>query len=139
MLISIIFLTFILLIKSISSFVISSLLLSTYIAKSTWFTISFDLSTPIFSTISSVSLIPAVSIKFSFIPSNVIDPSTISLVVPAIFVTIAFCSSNKWFSILLFPTFGLPIIATSIPFFNIEPSWAVFDKSSKSYTQDPKI
>ena len=48
----------------------------------------------------------AVSIKFNLIPDKDITPSTISLVVPATFVTIAFSSSNRWFNILLFPTLG---------------------------------
>jgi len=73
------------------------------------------LSTPIFSTISVVSLIPAVSIKLIATPFKVIVPSTISLVVPGISVTIAFSSSSKLFKILLLPTFGLPIIATFTP------------------------
>ena len=42
-----------------------------------------------------------------------------SLVVPAISVTIAFSLPNNVFNKLLFPTFGLPTIATSIPFFII--------------------
>ena len=83
-------------------------------------------STPIFSTTLSVSLIPAVSIKFITIPSKVIFPSTISLVVPSISVTIAFSSSIKAFNKLLFPTFGLPIIPILIPSLIIFPSVEFF-------------
>ena len=74
-------------------------------------------STPIFSTVSSVSRIPAVSIKFKSIPLYSIVPSTISLVVPDISVTIALSSSNNAFNKDDFPTFGLPMIAIFIPFF----------------------
>jgi hypothetical protein len=72
-------------------------------------------STPIFSTISFVSRIPAVSIIFKIMPFMVIVPSTISLVVPSISVTIALFSSNSEFNKLLFPTFGLPMIPTFMP------------------------
>lgn len=57
--------------------------------KSASWIFSLDLSTPIFSTISSVSLIPAVSIILTGIPSKFMYSSIISLVVPAISVTIA--------------------------------------------------
>ena len=42
-------------------------------------------------------------------------PSTISRVVPATSVTIALFSPISLFKILLFPTLGLPTIATLIP------------------------
>ena len=58
---------------------------------------------------------------FNIIPSKFILPSTISLVVPGIFVTIAFSSSNNAFNILLLPTFGLPTNATDIPSLIILP------------------
>ena len=70
---------------------------------------------------SVVFLIPAVSIKSNIIPFITIVPSTVSLVVPSISVTIAFSSCNKLFSRLLLPTFGLPIIAVFIPSFIIFP------------------
>ena len=89
--------------------------------KSALFIASRLLFTPILSTISFVFLIPAVSIKSSFTPLIIIVPSTISLVVPSISVTIAFSSCNKLFSRLLFPTFGLPTIAVLIPSFIIFP------------------
>ena len=99
----------------LSSSVNFSLLFSTSNTKSAFSRACFDFSTPIFSTISSVSLIPAVSIRFNVIPFRFNDASTMSLVVPGMFVTIAFSSSISLFKILLFPTFGLPIIATFIP------------------------
>ena len=73
---------------------------------------------PICSTTSSVSRIPAVSIRFRVSPCKWICPSTISRVVPAISVTIAFSSSSSAFKRLLFPTFGLPTIAVLMPSFN---------------------
>ena len=99
----------------LSSSVRGSLLFNTSNTKSACCKACFDFSTPIFSTISSVSLIPAVSIRFKVIPFRLRWASTISLVVPGMFVTIAFSSSISLFRILLFPTFGLPIIATFIP------------------------
>ena len=103
--------------RSLSSFVNSSPLFKINSTKSAFSKTSFDFSTPIFSTMSSVSLIPAVSMRFRVIPFRLNDASTMSLVVPGIFVTIALFSSISLFKILLFPTFGLPIIATFIPFF----------------------
>lgn len=99
-----------------SSFVNFSLLFKTNKIKSDFSIISFDFSTPIFSTMSSVSLIPAVSIRFNVIPSMFNPASTMSLVVPGISVTIALSSSINLFKMLLFPTLGRPIIATFIPF-----------------------
>ena len=78
---------------------------------------------------SDVSLIPAVSIKFRIIPFRFILPSTMSLVVPGIFVTIAFSSFNKVFKMLLFPTFGLPKRDTFIPSFMSFPLFE-FDRIS---------
>lgn len=56
---------------------------------------SFDFRTPIFSTISSVSLIPAVSINTKGIPLILITSSITSLVVPGMCVTIALSSPTK--------------------------------------------
>jgi hypothetical protein len=70
---------------------------------------------------SFVSLIPAVSLILSKIPSILIVPSTMSLVVPAISVTIALSCSSKALSKLLLPTFGLPTITVLIPFLIISP------------------
>ena len=74
-----------------------------------------DLSTPIFSIESSLCLIPAVSNRCKVIPLRLISPSTTSLVVPGILVTIAFSSPNKAFNKDDLPTFGLPTMATLIP------------------------
>ena len=65
--------------------------------------------------ISSVSRIPAVSIILRTTPSMLILPSTISRVVPAIFVTIALSSRSRAFNKLLLPTLGRPIITVLIP------------------------
>ncbi len=73
------------------------------------------LLTPICSTRLSVSLIPAVSISFKGIPFRLMVPSTISLVVPSISVTMAFSSSKRVFKRLLLPTFGFPMIPILIP------------------------
>ena len=67
-------------------------------------------------------LTPAVSIKLSFTPPNIILPSTMSLVVPLTSVTIAFSSSKRALSKLDLPTFGLPRIMVLIPSFNVLPS-----------------
>ena len=50
-----------------------------------------------------------------------ISSSMASLVVPAIWLTIAFSSFNKAFNKVDFPTLGSPTIATGIPFFNTFP------------------
>ena len=103
-------------IKFLSSCVSFSLLFSTRRIKSAFSIAFFDFSTPICSTISFVSLIPAVSMRFRFIPSRVRFASTMSLVVPGILVTMAFSSCISLFRILLFPTLGRPTIAIFIPF-----------------------
>ena len=100
---------------SSSSFVRLSLLFNTTITKSASSIIDRLFSTPNFSTISSVERIPAVSIIFNKIPSKYISPSTMSRVVPAISVTIAFSCSSNLFKMLLFPTLGRPIITVFIP------------------------
>ena len=82
---------------------------------------------------SSVSRIPAVSIKFKLIPLYWIVPSTMSLVVPEISVTMALSSSNKAFKSEDFPTFGRPIIAILIPsliFLPFSDSSTIFCNSS---------
>ena len=128
--------------NSISSFVKSSLLFKIKITKSDSFIIFLLFSTPIFSTILSVSLIPAVSVIFKTIPFNFIVPSTISLVVPSISVTMAFSSSNKLFNKLLFPTLGLPIIPTFIPWLISFPSsdfFIIFNNSSLKDSREGNI
>ena len=84
-----------------------------------------DFSTPIFSTVSPVSLIPAVSTIFTGIPPRFIYSSTVSLVVPGISVTIALSSISSRLSRELFPTFGLPKITASTPSLIILPMSAV--------------
>ena len=65
--------------------------------KSALFAYSRALSTPIFSTTSEVSRIPAVSIKFKLIPFNRTVSSIISRVVPAISLTITLFSPKILF------------------------------------------
>ena len=96
------------------------------------FICSFDFSTPIFSTTSSVILIPAVSIKFKVTWPKLILASTISRVVPGILVTIALFSPINVFNKLLLPTLGFPTITVFIPFFNSFALLALFNTSSSS-------
>ena len=70
----------------------------TIITKSADSIDSLDFCTPIFSTISSVSLIPAVSTIFRGIPLIFTNSSITSLVVPGISVTIALFSPNIEFN-----------------------------------------
>ena len=70
------------------------------------------------STSSSVSLNPAVSITLIGIPLIEIWLVIKSLVVPGIFVTMAFSVPAKAFNKVDFPTFGCPIKTKLIPFFN---------------------
>ena len=86
---------------------------------------SLDFSTPIFSTISSVSLIPAVSTIFKGIPFILTNSSITSLVVPAMSVTIALFSPNIEFNKDDFPTLGLPTITVFRPSLSILPLSAV--------------
>ena len=90
----------------------------------------FDRSTPIRSTTSSVSRIPAVSTNFKGTPRILIYSSTVSRVVPSISVTMAFSSLNKAFSKEDFPTFGRPTMAVEIPSRKIFPCLAVDNKPS---------
>ena len=115
--------------NSLSVSVNSSLPFITNITKSASSILDKDFSTPIFSTLSSVFLIPAVSIILSKIPSNSISPSTVSLVVPSISVTIAFSSFNSLFKIDDFPTLGLPTITVFMPFLIVIPFSESFTKS----------
>ena len=79
-------------------------------------------STPIFSTVSSVLRIPAVSITFKAMPSSLICSSRTSRVVPAMSVTIAFSSPDKTFKKEDLPAFGFPKITVLIPSFKNLPS-----------------
>ena len=78
---------------------------------------------------SSVSLIPAVSVIFIGIPSIFKYSSIISLVVPGTSVTIALFSFSKTLSKDDFPTLGFPIITTLRPSLIILPSSAPFNSS----------
>ena len=112
-------------------FVVSSKRISSSCNVSLWFnnnktkSASFNAlrlrSTPIFSTTSSVSRIPAVSINCKGTPRTLTYSSIVSLVVPAISVTIAFSSLNSTFNKLDFPTFGRPTIAVFNPSRKIFP------------------
>ena len=94
---------------------------STTNTRSDDFIWSLDFSTPIFSTISSVSLIPAVSTIFRGIPLIFTNSSITSLVVPAISVTMALFSPSIQFIRDDFPTFGLPRMAVFRPSLRILP------------------
>ncbi|MPN16549.1 hypothetical protein SDC9_163894 [bioreactor metagenome] len=76
---------------------------------------SLDFSTPIFSTVSWVSRMPAVSTILTGTPPIFINSSTVSLVVPGISVTMARSSSKRKFNSELLPTLGLPKITVEIP------------------------
>ena len=75
----------------------------------------FASSTPMLSTRSSVSLIPAVSARRSIISPTVTVSSITSRVVPATSVTIERSAPLNIFISVDFPTFGLPTITVSIP------------------------
>ena len=75
----------------------------------------FAFKMPIFSIVSAALWIPAVSNKCNTMPSKFTCPSTISRVVPAISVTIAFSSPIKAFNNEDLPTLGFPTIAVLIP------------------------
>ena len=87
-------------------------------------------STPIRSTISSVSRIPAVSINRKGTPLTLTYSSITSRVVPATSVTMAFSSLRSTFSKLDLPTFGRPIIAVANPSRKIFPCPAVSSNAS---------
>ena len=80
-----------------------------------YFVFSIDFDIPIFSIKFSVLLIPAVSVSLNLNPFNIIDCSSESLVVPGIFVTIAFSSSRIVLNNVDFPEFGVPSIRILIP------------------------
>ena len=73
-------------------------------------------SMPIFSIVSSVSLIPAVSMNLNRIPSIFNVSSIVSRVVPAISETIARSSPSRALRSVLLPVFVAPTIATGTPF-----------------------
>ena len=92
-----------------------------------------DFSTPICSTLSSVSRIPAVSIIFKGTPPIFAYSSKLSLVVPGISVTIALSSRKSVFKRLDLPTFGLPMIAVTKPSRKILPVLNVDNISSMRF------
>ena len=116
-----------------SSLSILSLISKIAITKSASLAISLALCIPIFSTSSSASLIPAVSIIFIGIPSIFINSSILSLVVPLYLLTMALSSLNKAFNSDDLPAFGFPTIAIFIPSFIIFPLSKVFFSSNKSF------
>ena len=103
------------------------------IIRSLFSAIVIALSIPIFSTFSSVSLIPAVSIILILIPLIFKSSSILSLVVPSISVTIALSLFNKLFKSDDFPALGLPIIETFIPSFILLPTSKVASNLFKSF------
>ena len=108
---------------------------TTYIIKSAFKAIFLAFSTPIFSTISSVLRIPAVSIRFKVIPPILICSSNASLVVPSISVTIALSSFARAFNRLDFPALVFPKITVLIPSRIIRPFSAFFTRLSTIFTQ----
>ena len=70
---------------------------------------------PIFSMVSWVSRIPAVSMKRNSMPPRMSVSSTVSRVVPWISLTIARSSPRSALSRVDLPTLGAPMIATGIP------------------------
>ena len=79
-------------------------------------------SMPIFSTISSVSRRPAVSMKRKRTPSIFRVSSTVSRVVPCTSETMARSSPSKAFKSVLLPVLVAPAIATGTPFLIAFPS-----------------
>ena len=93
--------------------------------RSASFAESIAFSTPIFSTTSSVSRIPAVSMIRREIPWRRIVSSRISLVVPAISVTMALSSPKRVFKREDFPALGFPTITVLMPSFTSFPSFTL--------------
>ena len=98
---------------------------TTYRIKSASFAYSMAFFTPIFSTTSSVLRIPAVSIMRREMPCSTMLSSRISLVVPAISVTMALSSPTNIFKREDFPALGFPRITVLIPSFISFPSRTV--------------
>ncbi|CIV70182.1 Uncharacterised protein [Streptococcus pneumoniae] len=109
----------------LSCAVSGSLAFSTSRTKSASLRAFFERSTPICSTMSSVSRIPAVSINLRGTPLMLTYSSMTSRVVPAISVTIALSSRKRLLRRLDFPTLGRPMIAVEIPSRRILPRRAV--------------
>ena len=124
------FLSLVSLISSRSSFVRLSAAFNTSKTRSDCSMAFFERSTPIFSTLSSVSLMPAVSISFNGTPDTLTYSSITSRVVPATSVTIALSSCKRWFKRLDLPTFGRPTSAVANPSRMIFPCEAVLSSCS---------
>ena len=109
--------------SSISSSLSSSATLesTTYRIKSASFAYFRARCTPIFSTTSSVALIPAVSMIFRPIPCRRIDSSRTSLVVPATSVTMALSSPTRMLRRDDLPALGFPTMTVLIPSFRTLP------------------
>ena len=91
--------------------------------------------TPMFSTVSSVSLMPAQSANFSIISPSCTVSSTISRVVPSISVTMLFCTPVSRFISVDFPALGFPTMAVAMPFRSISPqSYVAIRLSIFSFT-----
>ena len=88
-----------------------------------------DRSTPIFSTVSVVSLMPAVSSTLTGIPLTTRVDSITSRVVPGKGVTIARSLLLQALSKLDLPTLGQPTIATFKPLLSSSPCSAVASKA----------
>ena len=101
--------------------------------RSASFSTFLERSTPIRSTISSVSRIPAVSTRRRGTPRTLTYSSIISRVVPATSVTIALFSCTKLLSNDDFPTFGRPTITVDNPSRKIFPCDDVRNNSSISF------
>ena len=82
-------------------------------------------SMPIFSMVSSVFLIPAVSVRITGMPPMESPSSITSLVVPGIAVTMALLSLRSAFMRDDFPTLGLPMMDILRPSLIILPVSAV--------------
>ena len=118
--------------SSVRSWSVSgSELLSTRRTKSASSRAFLERSTPIFSTTSSVSRIPAVSINLRGTPLILTYSSITSRVVPSISVTMAFSSRRRLLRRLDFPTLGRPMIAVERPSRRIFPRLAVARRFSK--------
>ena len=116
-----------------SSSVKGSLLFNTKRIKSASLNALRERSTPIFSTISSVSRIPAVSTSLNGTPRTLTYSSNTSRVVPATSVTMALLSWIRLFSIEDLPTFGLPTITVDNPSLIILPWVPVSNNWSISF------
>ena len=96
-------------------------------------------STPICSTRSVLSRIPAVSVRFRLSPAMRMCSVSVSLVVPAISVTMARSSPARRFRREDFPAFGFPRITVEIPSFMTFPLSAFSIRFSSLRTRIPSF